>query len=103
MFAVIKAGARQYKVAKGETISLDYAAGKVGDKVIFDQVLMLGGDKPTVGAPVISGAKVSAVIKEVTRAPKVIIFKYKRRKNYKKTSSHRQPQTVVEVQDIKAN
>ncbi len=100
MFAVIKAGARQYKVSKGDLLTVDYQVGKVGESLVFDHVLMLGGEKTVVGAPVIQGAKVQATVKEHTRGPRCVIFKYKRRKNYKKTRSHRQPQTVVEISEI---
>ena len=100
MYAVIKAGGHQYKVSQGDQVKIDLVDGKAGDKITFDQVLMVGGDKPVVGAPLVSGASVEAVIKEQTRDPKVIVFKYKRRKNYKRTKGHKQPVTVVEISKI---
>lgn len=100
MYAVIKAGSRQFKVTQGETITLDRVEGKAGDKVTFDQVLMVGGDKTSFGAPLVAGAKVVATIKSQEKAPKITIFKYKRRKNYKRTIGHRQPITVLEINSI---
>ena len=100
MFAVIKAGAHQYKVQEGDTLSVDLVKGNVGDKVTFDQVLMVGGSKRIIGAPVVKGAKVEATIKEQTRNAKVVIFKFKRRKNYKRTRGHKQPVTFVEINKI---
>jgi len=100
VYAVIKAGGHQYRVSPGQEVTVDFVEGKEGDKVTFDQVLMLGGKETVVGAPVVSGAKVEAVIKKQTRNPKVIVFKYKRRKNYKVTRGHKQPVTVVEIAKI---
>ena len=102
MYAVIKAGAHQYRVKEGDTFEIDKVDGAAGDKIKFDQVLMLGGEKPRFGLPLISGASVEAVIKEQARQPKIIIFKYKRRKNYKKKRGHKQPVTVVEISKINA-
>ena len=100
MYAVIKAGGHQYMVRQGEEVTVDRIAGNEGDAVIFDQVLMIGGDKPVFGVPVVSGAKVEAVIKTQMRDPKVIVFKFRRRKNYKKTRGHKQPVTVIEIKNI---
>jgi len=94
MQAVIKTSGRQFIVKQGDQITINSLPGNVGDKVTFDQVLMLG-DK--VGAPFISGAKVTGVVKEQGHGDKVVIFKYRRRKNYKRTRGHKQPQTVVEI------
>ena len=100
MYAVIKAGGHQYMVRQGEEVTVDRIAGNEGDAVIFDHVLMIGGDKPVFGVPIVNGAKVEAVIKQQTRDPKVIVFKFRRRKNYKKTRGHKQPVTVVEIKNI---
>src|SRR4051812_24199033 len=100
MFAVIKTGAHQYKVSEGQSFVIDKLAGNVGDKVNFDQVLMLGGASMKVGAPLIAGASVEAVITEQKRLPKVVVFKYKRRKNYKRTRGHKQQVTTVEIKKI---
>lgn len=101
MFAVIKAGAHQYRVSEGEKLSIDKLGGNVGDKVKFDKVLMVGGgDSAKFGTPFVSGASVEATIASQEFNPKVIIFKYKRRKNYKRTRGHKQPVTVVEINKI---
>lgn len=101
MYAVFKAGSRQYKVAEGDTLVIDRVAGKEGDKVTFDKVLMVGGSSPKFGAPLISGASVEATIKEQKKSPTIMVFKYKRRKNYKKSYGHRQPISVLEIGKIK--
>ena len=103
MYAVIKAGCHQYRVEKGESLTIDKVEGQVGDKVSFDQVLLLKEKEEEgviLGKPTVKGAFVEAVIREQKRAPKVIIFKYKRRKNYKKKRGHKQPLTTVEIQKI---
>lgn len=97
MYAVIKASGHQYRVSEGEEITIDYQKGNVGDKLSFDQVLMVS-DK--VGAPLVDGASVEAVIKKQTHNPKVVVFKFKRRKDYKRTRGHKQPMTVVEISKI---
>lgn len=103
MYAVIRAGGHQYKVTEGDVITVDSLSGEAGDAVAFDKVLMLGdGDEITVGAPFVASAKVDAVIREQKRAAKITVFKYKRRKNYKRTKGHKQPQTVIEVRGISA-
>lgn len=103
MYAVIKAGAHQYRVAKGDVITIDHLQGKQqGDKVSFDQVLMCADGKSTfkVGAPLLSGAKVSATIKSQGFHDKITVLKYLRRKNSKKSYGHKQPYTLVEINDI---
>ena len=101
MYAVIKAGSKQFKVSKGDSIELYKMEGKsVGDSVEFNNVLMVGGDNLTVGTPFVSGAKVTGVITKQEKSPKVLVFKYRRRKNYKKTIGHRQDLTTVEISDI---
>ncbi|MCX6108916.1 MAG: 50S ribosomal protein L21 [Proteobacteria bacterium] len=102
MYAVIRAGSRQFKVAQGETLTIDRVPGNVGDKFTFDQVLLVGGSTIKVGAPTVAGASVSATIKSQEKADKITVFKYKRRKNYKRTYGHRQPITVLEIGAINA-
>jgi large subunit ribosomal protein L21 len=102
MYAVIEAGSRQFKVIEGETLVIDRVAGNEGDKFTFKNVLMIGGDKLVFGAPTVAGAFVEATIKSHTRGKKITIFKYKRRKNYKRTMGHRQPLSVLEINTIKA-
>lgn len=100
MYAVLKAGAHQYRVTKGDVIDVDFIEGQAGDKVSFDKILMLGGAKVNLGAPFISGAKVEAVIKEQKRNEKVYAFRYQRRKNSKRIRGHRQPVTTIEISSI---
>jgi large subunit ribosomal protein L21 len=102
MYAVIKTGGKQYKVAAGDVIHVERLVGEVGDTVAFDQVLMVGGQEgePLVGAPLLEGAKVTAEVLEQARGPKIIVFKKKRRKHYQRKRGHRQLQTVLRVSGI---
>lgn len=100
MYAVFQAGGHQYRAQQGDQIDIDYVAGNVGDKLKFEDVLMLGGSKVVLGDPMIKGASVQATIKEQRRADKVLVFKWRRRKNSKKMRGHRQPYTVVEIDGI---
>ena len=103
MYAIIQAGARQQLVREGEYYSVDKIEGKPGDKVVFEKVIMFSkDDKHVTGAPFLEKASVEAVIKEQKRNPKIIIFKYLRRKNSKKKQGHKQPITVIEIKKIKA-
>ncbi len=102
MFAVFKAGGHQYRVSQGDQITVDFLEGKnEGDKVSFSDVMLVGGDKVVVGAPFVAGASIEAVVKKQTFNPKVIVFKFKRRKDYKRTRGHKQPVTVLEISGIK--
>ena len=101
MYAVIKTGGKQYRVAAGDVIKVEKLDGEVGSNVDFDQVLMVGdGDDAKIGAPLVGGAKVSAEVLEQGKGDKVLIFKKKRRKNYRRTRGHRQLQTVLRISDI---
>jgi large subunit ribosomal protein L21 len=103
MFAVIRTGGKQYKVARDARILIEKLDAKVGDRVTLSDVLMVcDGDKTTVGAPVIAGASVIVEVLEETRGPKVIIFKKRRRQNSRRKNGHRQDLTLVKVTDIKA-
>ncbi len=102
MYAIVQAGGHQYRVQEGDQILLDYTPGDVGSKVKMEKVLMLGGTKNTVGAPFINGASVEATIAEQGRHEKVLVFKYRRRKNYKKMHGHRQAFTKVTINKIQA-
>lgn len=99
MFAVIRTGGKQYKVAQGDVISIEKLSGKEGDKVEINEVLMAGSK---VGAPLLSGAKVLAEIVKQFRDDKVIIFKKRRRHNYRRKKGHRQYLTDVKITEIKA-
>ncbi|MCK5295575.1 MAG: 50S ribosomal protein L21 [Alphaproteobacteria bacterium] len=99
MFAVIKTGGKQYKVAKDDIFSVEKIDGEVGSDVVFDEVLMVD-DK--IGAPRLKGAKVTAEVINQTRDDKIIIFKKNRRKGYRRKQGHRQYITVVKIKDIVA-
>jgi large subunit ribosomal protein L21 len=104
MFAVIKTGGKQYRVAANEQITVRHLAGEAGEKVTFGDVLMMGeGDDVKVGAPLLSGASVVGEIVEQARGPKVIAFKKRRRKNSKRKRGHRQDLTVVRITGIQAS
>ena len=100
MFAVIKTGGKQYSVAADQTLEVAKLAGEAGDQVTFADVLMLGGDKPKLGAPLVSGASVVAEIVEHRRGPKIIIFKKRRRHNSRRKNGHRQDVTLIRITEI---
>lgn len=103
-FAVIKTGGKQYRVSVGESIKIEKLKGeyKKGDKVSFDQVLLLdNGKETTIGAPLIAGAKVEGEITVVGRAPKVTVIKYKQKSRYFKKNGHRQPYFKIAITAIK--
>lgn len=101
MFAVIKTGGKQYRVAADETLTIEKAAGEVGDIIEFNEVLMVGeGAGATIGAPFVEGALVTAEVVEHGRARKVIAFKKRRRQNSKRMRGHRQHQTLVRISEI---
>ena len=103
MYAVIKTGGKQYRVAHGDVIKVERLAGEVGQAIAFEQVLMVGGydgAEPRIGAPLLEGARVTAEVLEQARAPKIIVFKKKRRKNYRRKHGHRQLQTVLRIREI---
>ena len=103
MFAVIKTGGKQYKVASGDVIKVEKLDGDEGSTVSFDDVLLVGDDSNvTTGTPVVEGASVNAEILEQTRADKVLIFKKKRRHNYRRKAGHRQHLTVLKITDVVA-
>ena len=104
MFAVIKTGGKQYRVAAADLIEVEKLAGAEGEQVAFGQVLMVGGEDAavTVGTPVIEGASVAAEIVQHRRCPKVIAFKKRRRHNSKRKRGHRQELTLVRITEILA-
>ena len=102
MYAVIKTGGKQYRVAEGDKLRVEKLPGDVGAEVTFEEVLMLGGDKVSVGTPLVSGASVKAKIVAQDRAKKVIVFKYKRRKGYRRKYGHRQPFTEIQITGVSA-
>ena len=101
MYAVIKTGGKQYRVAKDDVVTIERVAGDAGAKVEFDQVLMVGsGASVKVGTPIVSGAKVTAEVVEQTRGPKLIAFKKRRRKNSRRKKGHRQDLSTVRITSI---
>ncbi len=100
MFAVIRTGGKQYKVAKDDILKVEKLEAEAGDIVTIDDVLMLGGDKTEVGTPTVDGAAVAFEVLEQKRDKKIIVFKKKRRQNYRRKAGHRQHKTVLRVLDI---
>jgi large subunit ribosomal protein L21 len=101
-YAVIKTGGKQYRVATGDRLRVEKLPGGVGDAVVFDQVLLVGGEAVKLGTPVIAGAKVEAKIVTQGLGKKLIVFKFRRRKNYRRKNGHRQPFTALEITNIVA-
>lgn len=103
MFAVIRTGGKQYKVAPGEVIAVEKLVGEPGATVELAEVLMVGdGATVSTGAPLVVGATVSAELVEHRRADKIIVFKKKRRHNYRRKNGHRQHQTLLRITGISA-
>ena len=100
MFAVIKTGGKQYRVAADDLLKVEKIKGEPGEIVQFGEVLLVGGDNVTVGAPTVAGASVAAEVLEQGRGPKVIAFKKRRRKNSRRKRGHRQEFTMVRVTEI---
>ncbi len=105
MFAVIETGGKQYRVAEGDVVKVDRLAVEAGSKISIDQVLMLGGaDEASlkIGAPLVAGAAVEAEVVAQDRTRKIIVFKKRRRKHYRRSNTHRQEFTVLRITAIKA-
>ena len=103
MLAVIKAQGKQFKVAQGDSLTIDRLTGEAGAKISLGEVLMLiDGGKTTVGKPLVAGAKVEAEILDHSRGEKIKVFKKRRRKNYHRTRGHRQELTTVKITAITA-
>jgi len=102
MYAVIRTGGKQYRVSEGQTLRVEKLPQAEGESVSFGEVLMVGGDSFKVGQPTVAGAKVEGKIKSHYRGPKIIVFKFRRRKNYRRKNGHRQPYTDVVITGISA-
>ena len=100
MFAVIKTGGRQYRVVPDDVLEIGKIAGDVGTIVQLGEVLVVGGDTPVLGTPVVAGASVAAEVLDHKRGPKVIAFKKRRRKNSRRKRGHRQEFTLVQITEI---
>ena len=103
MYAVVTSGGKQYKVQEGEILRVEKIPGNVGSSVIFNTVLMVAdGDKVNIGQPVLDDALVEGHIVEQGKAKKIIVFKYKRRKRYRRKQGHRQQFTAIKIDSIKS-
>lgn len=102
MYAIIETGGKQYKVQAGDVIYIEKIANEVGSNVEFNQVLAVSGETMTVGNPIVKGAKVCGTVLSQGKAKKIIVFKYKAKKNERKKNGHRQEYTKVQIDDIKA-
>ncbi len=103
MYAVVRTGGKQVRVAPGESLRVEKLEGAVGDPIELNEVLLVGGDEGTrIGAPLVEGAKVVGTIAAQGRGPKLVIFKMKRRKGYRRKQGHRQLYTEIRVERIEA-
>ena len=101
MYAVVKSGGKQYKVKEGETFRVEKLPGEVGAEITFDDVLLVSdGENVNVGTPRLENVTVKGTVVEQGQASKIIVFKYKRRKRYRRKQGHRQPYTAVKVDSI---
>jgi len=103
MYAIIETGGKQYRVQEGDVLFIEKLNVEAGDAVDFDKVLAVSnGEELTVGSPIVEGAKVSATVEKNGKGKKVIIYKYKAKKDYRKKQGHRQPYTKVVINKINA-
>ena len=101
MEAIVKISGKQYRVAEGQRVTVDRLANPVGEEVTFDQVLLLtDGDSASIGTPVVDGAAVTAKVVAATRGPKIVVFKYKPKKRYRRTHGSRADQTLLQVVSV---
>lgn len=101
MYAVIETGGKQYRVSEGETLKIEKLDAEAGEKIVFDQVLLVAdGDNVKIGAPLVSGIKVNAEVVKEGRSKKVHILKFRRRKHHMKQAGHRQSFTEVKITNI---
>jgi len=102
MYAIIEDGSHQFRVREGDRIRVDRRDGKPGDELVFPKVLLITGEDgaPAIGAPVLEGARVVAKIVNQFRAKKIIIQKFRRRKNVRRRNGHRQPYTMVQITNL---
>lgn len=100
--AIIQTGGKQYRVSEGDTLKVATLGGEQGEAVVFDQVLAVLGDDPSIGKPLVAGAKVEGKIVRHGRGEKLIVYKFKRRKRYQRKMGHRQAFTEVQITSISA-
>jgi large subunit ribosomal protein L21 len=104
MYAIVETGGRQYRVSPGDRLDVEKLAGEVGDTITFTDVLLVGnGSSVTIGTPKVASARVEAQITAQKRGKKIIVFKFKRRKNYRKKQGHRQSLTSLKILGIHAD
>jgi large subunit ribosomal protein L21 len=103
MYAIIETGGKQYRVQEGDTLFIEKIEATAGETVEFDKVLVVSNEgKLSVGTPFVAGAKVEASVVEQGKGKKVIVFKYKSKKDYRKKQGHRQPHTKIKIEKINA-
>lgn len=102
MYAIVKTGGKQYRVESGDTIHVDRLEAAVGDKVTLDEVLLVGGGDVKVGEPRVADAQVLGTVVSQERDRKIRVFKYKRRKHYRRTRGHRQSLTTLRIEEVRA-
>ena len=103
MYAVVATGGKQYKVQEGQTLKVEKLPGQIGEPITFDQVLLVAdGEEGNIGTPVVDKASVTGHIVEQGKAKKIVVFKYKRRKRYRRKQGHRQQFTAVRIDSIQA-
>jgi large subunit ribosomal protein L21 len=103
MFAIVETGGKQFKVSQGDIIVVEKLNAEVGSTVTLDKVFLVSSDKGvSVGTPTVAGAKVTAKVLEHGKAKKIVVFKYKPKKNYHKKQGHRQPFTKLQIESIEA-
>jgi large subunit ribosomal protein L21 len=103
VYAIIRAGGKQYRVEKGDVVRVERLSGEVGSKVTLGEVLLVGGDDLKVGSPMVAGASVEGTVVEHDRGAKIRVFKYKKRKHYRRTRGHRQHVTAVRIDAVRAS
>ena len=99
-YAIIRSGGKQYRVAEGETVRVDLLGGAAGDKIKFDDVLMIGGDSPQFGKPLVAGASVEAEVLGEVKGQKLVVFKFRKRKRSRKKAGHHQHYTSVKITKV---
>lgn len=103
MYAVIQTGGKQYRVRAGDTVLIEKIDGALGDLVEFDEVLLLSGDASvSVGRPLLEGARVTGEIVDQTKGKKLVVYKFKRRKDYRRRNGHRQQYTAIKINEVVA-
>ena len=100
MYAVVEINVKQYRAENGAKLTVDKMDAEPGSGVELDKVLLVSGDEVKVGAPYVEGASIKATVVEEIKGDKVIVFKYKPKKDYRRTRGHRQPYTVLQIEDI---